>query len=391
VTASLALSKYMGGPGLERELALCYLGVQFVAGLCCGLCFVSVFFDSFTLGPGVGFSWLSAGVCEMLYSALLCFVVLNTTAARKHSAEGNHFYGMAIGAMALAGTYAAGSVSGGLLNPAITIGIDVAGAGSGFGKSLVFALCQLLGGVLASWLYRLVRPEDFGFVRTYKNSLICEFLGAFALVFTIGMTVLSGTPMAVLAIAASLTAMVYAVADVSGAHFNPAVTAAIYISGRDLELTPKLAAYYVAAQLAGGISASGLYTAIHNGAFFMLGPQKGFNLSAIAVAEMFFTMLLCYVFLGVAVSIRTKSSQLFGLAIGLCFVVGGFSVGKISGACLNPAVSIAISVTNGGFWHLMTGLRYSVFEVLGGVAAACFFRITHAADLVRDEKSPLNV
>ena len=96
----------------------------------------------------------------------------------------NEFYGMAIGAMALAASYAAGPVSGGLLNPAITIGLEPGRcscsaaqaisfilhlevwtlqeqaslrlsqfvehhlypclAGSGFGKSLIYAACQLL-------------------------------------------------------------------------------------------------------------------------------------------------------------------------------------------------------------------------------------------------------
>ena len=41
----------------------------------------------------------------------------------------NQFYGLAIGAMVLAASYAAGPISGGLINPAITIGADLAGAG----------------------------------------------------------------------------------------------------------------------------------------------------------------------------------------------------------------------------------------------------------------------
>ena len=55
----------------------------------------------------------------------------------------NQFYGLAIGAMAMAASYAAGPISGGLMNPAITIGADLAGAGAGFGSSLIYAAFQL--------------------------------------------------------------------------------------------------------------------------------------------------------------------------------------------------------------------------------------------------------
>ena len=55
----------------------------------------------------------------------------------------NQFYGLAIGAMAVAASYAAGPISGGLMNPAITIGADLAGAGAGFGSSLIYAAFQL--------------------------------------------------------------------------------------------------------------------------------------------------------------------------------------------------------------------------------------------------------
>ena len=95
--------------------------------------------------------------------------------------------------MALAASYAAGPISGGLLNPAITIGADLAGAGRGFGSSLVYAAVQLAGGVLAALLFKLVparqevrkgavevRPADFG-QETTKTRLWSESIGTFSL------------------------------------------------------------------------------------------------------------------------------------------------------------------------------------------------------------------
>ena len=58
-----------------------------------------------------------------------------------------------------------------------------------------------------------------------------EFIGTFFLVFTIVTTVLSGSALAPLAIGVTLTAMVFAGGHISGAHSNPAVTLAVWLSG----------------------------------------------------------------------------------------------------------------------------------------------------------------
>ncbi|CAE7299535.1 NIP1-1 [Symbiodinium pilosum] len=316
VTLALYMSKRFGGPGLDTSVAVTYALVQLGAGICCGFCFVNIFADSFRLGPGAGFSWMDACFCEFMYSLLVCFVVLNTTAARAYSAEGNEFYGVAIGAMALAASYAAGPVSGGLINPAVTIGVDLAGAGVGFGKSLVYAVFQLLGAAMASFLFRLVRPADFDEPETLRTRLISEIIGTFALVVTVGLSVLAKTPMAVVSIGGCLASMVYALGDVSGAHFNPAVTVAVLLSGHDAEMTPKRAVHYMLSQLLSCILAGWCFCLLYSGNSFVLGPGPGFSLAAAAVAEMFFTALLAFVVLGVAVSPKTKGSQLFGLAIG---------------------------------------------------------------------------
>ena len=66
------------------------------------------------------------------------------------------------------------------------------------------------------------------------NKYIAEFIGTFFLVLTIGCTVIgagSGV-IAPLAIGAALMVMVYAGGHVSGAHYNPAVTLAVWLRGR---------------------------------------------------------------------------------------------------------------------------------------------------------------
>ena len=72
------------------------------------------------------------------------------------------------------------------------------------------------------------------------------------LVLTVGLNVLGKSKAGAFSIAASLTSMIYALGDVSGAHFNPAVTVAILASGRCPDLTPSKAAKFIGVQIPGG-------------------------------------------------------------------------------------------------------------------------------------------
>ena len=63
---------------------------------------------------------------------------------------------------------------------------------------------------------------------------LTEFIGTFFLVATIGFTVIApgAGDLAPLAIGASLMVMIFAGGHVSGAHYNPAVTLAVFMRGR---------------------------------------------------------------------------------------------------------------------------------------------------------------
>src|ERR1700680_227970 len=85
------------------------------------------------------------------------------------------------------------------------------------------------------------------------HKYLTEFIGTFFLVLTIGLTVLSGSPFAPLAIGASLMVMVYMGGHVSGAHYNPAVSLAVLLRGK---LGPIDFVLYVISQVAGSLAAS---------------------------------------------------------------------------------------------------------------------------------------
>ena len=63
-------------------------------------------------------------------------------------------------------------------------------------------------------------------------------------------------PAAAWSIAASLMCMIYALGSCSGAHFNPAVTLAIFLSGRGLMSGAGEMAAYMVTQIVAGILAA---------------------------------------------------------------------------------------------------------------------------------------
>merc|ERR1719281_420760 len=77
-----------------------------------------------------------------------------------------------------------------------------------------------------------------------------EFIGTFFLVFTIGCAVHGGCIAAAIAIGGMLMVMIYSLGSVSGGHFNPAVTFAVRLAGRNKIRNLDTVAY-ILSQLAG--------------------------------------------------------------------------------------------------------------------------------------------
>lgn len=59
-------------------------------------------------------------VAELIFTYLLVFVILNV--AKHPNLDGNSFYGFAIGLTVMAGAFCVGPLSGGVFNPAVSIG-----------------------------------------------------------------------------------------------------------------------------------------------------------------------------------------------------------------------------------------------------------------------------
>lgn len=200
-----------------------------------------------------------------------------------------------------------------------------------------------------------------------------EFVGTLFLVLTIGLTVLGQSPMAPLAIGASLMIMVYMGGHISGGHYNPAVSLAAMLRGKlpSGELGP-----YIVAQLLGATVAS-LLVYLIMGRTFAPAPAPTVGPVSAILVEILYTFALCIVVLNSACHEKTKGNSFYGLAIGFTIVVAAFAGGGISGGAFNPAVGIGPTLVNaliggGSFGNLWL---YVVGPLLGGVLAASLFKM----------------
>lgn len=184
---------------------------------------------------------------------------------------------------------------------------------------------------------------------------IAEFTGTFFLVLTVGMNVLTGSVGAALSIGGILAVMIFALGSVSGAHFNPAVTVAIVLSGRS-QIEPTLAVCYILSQLLGAVLAAVVYSIVCDDTF-TLSPVGQHTWRTALVVECIYTMALCYVVLNVATTRRQLGNQYFGFAIGFTVVGAALAIGGISGCSLNPAVSFG-AMTVDAFSKGSPALRY---------------------------------
>jgi aquaporin Z len=203
---------------------------------------------------------------------------------------------------------------------------------------------------------------------------LTEFIGTFFLVLTVGMTVIEpgAGNLAPLAIGSALMIMVYAGGHVSGGHYNPAVTLAVWLRGRCLQsdVLP-----YIGSQIAGGIVAA-IITLYLKGDPTVTPAE--IEIFPALMAELIGTFALAYVVLNVATAKATAGNSYFGLAIGFTITVMAFALGGISGGAFNPAVAVGITVM-----HIARAANlwiYLVANFAGGALAAAAFRFINPED-----------
>jgi aquaporin Z len=217
-----------------------------------------------------------------------------------------------------------------------------------------------------------------------RAKLLTELLGSFAFMIVIALSGQAGS-LAPVAIGLALAAMVYMGGHTSGAHYNPAVSFALFLRAV-IDLRTMI--WYWVAQIAGALLAfaagdlmSGHTPGIH--------PGTNVSLLAALGAEIIFTAALALVVLNVAATRATAGNSFYGLAIGFTVAAGAFAVGPISGAAFNPAVGLGATavaaVASGGDWsHVWL---YLVGPFVGAALGAGVHVLQSPAVPVAPEKS----
>jgi len=210
------------------------------------------------------------------------------------------------------------------------------------------------------------------------RKLIVEFIGTYFLVLTVGQMVVGAkadspaAALAPLAIGSALMVMIYAGGHISGGHYNPAVSLAVWIRGKCTNA--ELPAYWMA-QAVGAAAAALTVLFLKEHPHVSAGKIE--TVPAL-LAEFLFTFALCYVVLNVATAKGTAGNSNYGLAIGFTVLVGAFAVGGISGGAFNPAV--ALGVTLMGLSSPANIWIFLVADFLGGLVAGLLFNTLDMGD-----------
>jgi aquaporin Z len=203
------------------------------------------------------------------------------------------------------------------------------------------------------------------------RKLAAEFFGTFALVFagTGAIIVNESRGGAVTHVGVALTfglvvlALIYALGDVSGAHFNPAGTLGFLASGR---FRAAWVPPYLLSQCAGALAASLLLRGLFPdhptlGATRPDGPEmQSF------VLEIVLTLVLMVVILCVATGAKEKG-VLAGVAVGAVIALEALFAGPVCGASMNPARSLAPALVSARLDHLWIYLSAPVLGAGLGV------------------------
>lgn len=415
---------------------LTYIIIQSLAGVLAGLS--TILLDGYAdssagnvVGPRDANFAVGAPIVEFVYTFLLCFVVLNVAVAEK--TKGNNYYGLAIGFVVIAGGFGGGYVSGGAFNPAVTLGVNFMGFNPAdpylhFFYVPVYIAVQLAGGLAAPVAFHIVRPESklpekhvnavtrvfYKVEGMFDPDDTSEFIGAFFIALGITLNGIAatdnqgGNPGASLSVGATIVCMVFALGDISGGLFNPAVTIAylgrFHGTGcgvgkekiQDFKSSPKEGVKYLICQVAGALAGMGVTILVWlaSGRFPIapIGPQPVGNIvtanstetqldhtiGQAFFAETFGTFLFCYVVICVSTTFHPLK-EFKALAIGCTYIAGGYAFGPLSGGILNPAITIAACVVNlTAVSNPRVPLLFVLGEVLGGVLAVVVFKfLTH--------------
>jgi aquaporin Z len=170
VTLTLLIS---GKGDLGVSEAGAYMVSQVVGGLAAALTYITLVGEKIALLPASNKGLTTAFIAETIYTFVLCFVVLNVacTSDKKPMGGGGkavQVYGLAIGFCVVVGGVAIGPLSGGSLNPAVSVALD-ATSGKFELHSLAYTAFEFIGAGLAAGTFMALREDAYTKAGTFKS------------------------------------------------------------------------------------------------------------------------------------------------------------------------------------------------------------------------------
>src|SRR3989338_3554701 len=203
------------------------------------------------------------------------------------------------------------------------------------------------------------------------SKYLAEAIATFALIFVGAGSVLAGSGLLGISFAHGLVlvVMIYAVAHISGAHINPAVSIAMWAMKR---MKAAEAVKYIIAQLAGASVAAFMLTGIYgNVAGSVNNLAVGVSPVTGLLVEIVLTFFLVFAIFATAVDKRSGAAHHAALAIGFVLIFDHIIGLGLTGASMNPARTFGPALAS-GMWanHLV----YWVGPILGALVAAYLYQ-----------------
>lgn len=212
---------------------------------------------------------------------------------------------------------------------------------------------------------------------------ISETIGTFALIFCGcgAMTINEITNGSISHVGVAITwglivmTMIYAFGEISGAHFNPAVSIAFAFAK---EFAWKEVPKYILAQSIGAIFASFMLWFLFPESQFLgeTTPAAGFPPYKAAILEFILTFFLMVVVINVSTGSK-EIGTMAAIAVGAVILLEAMFAGPITKASMNPIRSIAPAIFTGNFQYLWL---YITAPILGAITAVS------SCKLVKDDK-----
>jgi MIP family channel proteins len=207
---------------------------------------------------------------------------------------------------------------------------------------------------------------------------VAEFVGTFALVFIgAGAVIMAASGGGLVGVALAhgivLAVMVSVLGHISGAHFNPAVTVGVWVTGN---IKTGLAAMYIVTQLVAAVLAAGALRLLYPEASWRAanlgapGLGSGMSSGRAVLLEAVLTFFLVFTVYGTAVDDRGPFAKIAGLPIGFVLIFDILAGGPLTGAAMNPARAFGPMLAGG---HWTDWWVYWIGPIGGGIVASAVY------------------